>query len=110
EDRQDDDTGIQMVIPAFYAGDTHGVMLDLITDNPGALADVSVRYKDLMHLRNATAEARWVLDRGTDENRPAQRAVTVNRLAYQLSLALRQAGDLAASGNLAAARQRLASA
>ena len=46
-DRGHDDDGIQIVMPAFYAGDAHAVLLDLVVPGPGPVADVSLQMKDL---------------------------------------------------------------
>ena len=35
-DRGEDEDGIQIVIPNFYAGDSHVILLDLVADQPGS--------------------------------------------------------------------------
>ncbi|MCB9598357.1 MAG: hypothetical protein H6719_36925 [Sandaracinaceae bacterium] len=113
-DRGEDEDGIQIVVPAFYADDTHRVLLDLVVPGPGPVADVQVRFKDLVRLGNGTLTERLVLARGGADRGPAQRAVHAAALGYRVSLALREAaahldaGDAAsASATLEAARASL---
>ena len=54
-DRGEDDEGVQVVIPAFYGGDSHLIHLVLWVQRPGALAEVHLKYKDLVRARNASA-------------------------------------------------------
>jgi hypothetical protein len=108
QDRGEDEEGVQIVIPSFYAGDSHVVLLDVVAEGPGPIADVSVRYKDLVQLRNGTArESLWLpnleLARGA-----LQRNVLKNLVAYELASRLRSAGDALASGaDSARARREL---
>lgn len=51
-DRGDDDDGIQTVIPVFYGGDSHVIILELWVEGPGPVADVTLRYKDMVNLDN----------------------------------------------------------
>ena len=60
-DRGADDDGIQTVIPYFYGGDTHVMALELWVEGPGPVADVSLKYKDMVNLGNATARANAAL-------------------------------------------------
>ncbi|MFT5432328.1 MAG: hypothetical protein ACI9OJ_003027, partial [Myxococcota bacterium] len=60
-DRGDDDDGIQTVIPYFYGGDSHVVVLELWVEKPGQVADVTLRYKDLVNVENATARTSVLL-------------------------------------------------
>ena len=85
QDRGKDDPGIQIVIPAFYANDDHVVLLDLVTEGAGGIADVSVKYKDLVFLRNSSNTVSYHLD-----NRPVARGylnfnVMKNYLAFNQS-------------------------
>ncbi len=54
-DRGEDDDGIQTVIPYFYGGDSHVILVELWVDKPGAVAEISLKYKDMVELGNATA-------------------------------------------------------
>jgi hypothetical protein len=107
-DRGEDEDGIQIVIPAFYSGDAHVILLDVIAEQPGPLIDVRVRYKDLTTLGNATARASLAIRRGPDSVGPLQRNVLGNLLAYRLSEELEGAGQLLRAGDLLAATERLA--
>jgi hypothetical protein len=91
-DRGRDEDGIQIVIPAFYSGDAHAVLLDVVAAGPGPIAEVTVRYKDLVYLRNSVARAHLALGRGGDAPGPLERNVVKNFLAVQLADALKQAG------------------
>lgn len=90
-DREEDDDGVQIVVPAFYADDTHVLLFDLVVDGPGPIADVTAKYKDLLRLSNGEATERVALGRGRAERGPREREVLRNLLAHQLSVALRRA-------------------
>ena len=102
-DRGEDDEGIQIVIPGYYAGDAHVILLDVVVPGPGPVADVTVRYKDLVYLRNSTARAQLSLARGADRRGPLEIGVLKNLLSYRTSLALRRAGALVPGGSAGAA-------
>jgi len=106
-DRGDDEDGIQIVIPAFYAGDTHTLLLDVVADGPGAIADVQLRYKDLVRVRNAETRASLRLRRGERDRGALERGVLRNLLAHRLAAALRDASMDVRRGNVAGARSRL---
>ena len=91
-DRGEDDEGIQIVMPAFYSGDTHAVLLDVVAPGPGPIADVSVRYKDLVYLRNGVARANLHLGRSSDPPGPLEQNVVKNLLAVRLAETLKDAG------------------
>jgi hypothetical protein len=114
-DRGEDEEGIQIVIPSFFAGDSHTVLLDVVVPGPGPVADVSVRYKDLVYRRNGIARTRLVMNDGQRARGPLELNVLKNRITHELarsaSLASRQlgAGDrTGAVETLTAARQLLA--
>jgi len=89
-DRTDDEDGIQIVIPAYYAGDDHAILLDVVASGPGKIAEVRVRYKDLVNLSNAVSRASLSLPAGRRPSNPLSRNVCKNILATWI------AGDLAA--------------
>ena len=109
-DRGDDDDGIQIVIPGFHAGDSHVILLDVVAPGPGPLADVTVRYKDLVFLRNSVARATASLRRGEDQVGPLQANVLKNFLAYRLSATLERSARLLSRQQPAAARRTLVEA
>jgi len=100
-DRGDDEEGIQVVIPSFYAGDSHVILLDVVAPGPGAVADVTVRYKDLVHLRNGVARASLGLGREARPAGPLERNVLKNLLSFRLSRTLDEAGQALKAGDAA---------
>jgi len=106
-DRGEDEEGIQVVIPSFYAGDSHVMLLELVVPGPGPVVDVTVRYKDLAHLRNAVSRASLGLGRDTRPNGPLERNVLKNLLSFRLSETLDEAGRSLAAGDAARATELL---
>ena len=98
-DRGEDEAGIQIVMPTFHSGDSHAVLLDVVVPGPGPVADVTVRYKDLVYLRNSVARANLTLARGSEPPGPLERNVTKNLLAIRLSETLKRAGRRLLSGD-----------
>jgi hypothetical protein len=95
-DRGEDEGGIQIVVPSIYSGDSVTVLLDIVTDRPGAIAEVSLRYKDLVFLRNGSLRAHLDLPRremsGAVPNRgPAQLTVMKNLLSHHFVKAVERA-------------------
>src|SRR5207244_9646678 len=68
--RSSDLEGIQIVIPAFQAGDEHAILLDVVAESAGPVAEVTVRYKDLVSLGNGTARASLALEARRDAPGP----------------------------------------
>jgi hypothetical protein len=66
-DRGEDEDGIQIVVPAFRVGDDHTVLLDVIVPGAGPVLDVTVRYKDLVHLNNGIAQTTFSVRSGDPE-------------------------------------------
>ncbi len=107
-DRGEDEDGIQIVIPGVYSGDSLKVLVDLITDRPGAIADVSLRYKDLVFLRNGSLRSHFSLPAGeSGAPGPAQRSVSKNILAHHFAEAITQATDAMAQRDPDQARRVL---
>ena len=98
-DRGEDEEGIQIVIPSFFAGDSHAVLLDVVVPGPGPVADVSVRYKDLVYRRNGVARAQLSVPDGHRAPGPLERNVLKNRLAHELARAATTAGEQLAAGD-----------
>ncbi|MBN2358654.1 MAG: AgmX/PglI C-terminal domain-containing protein [Deltaproteobacteria bacterium] len=99
-DRGADEEGIQIVIPAFYADDAHAIVLDLVAAEAGPIADVSVRYKDLVFLRNGNGRASLSLPRTPTAVSALDRNVTANYLALLTAGSLREAGVALAAGDI----------
>lgn len=108
-DRGDDEEGVQIVIPSFYAGDSHVILLDMVVDGPGPLADVTVRYKDLVQLRNGVGRASVALGNVHRAVGPLERNVLKNLLSRRLAETLERAGRKVAEGDHAHAEAVLAS-
>jgi len=111
-DRGEDEDGIQIIIPSFYAGDSHTILLDVVASRPGPIAEVTVRYKDLTELRNTVAKASLALPRSTSVNTnidtgPLETNVLKNYLAFRLSEELAGAADQLDRGDRPAAVARL---
>ncbi len=87
------------MIPNFYAGDEHAVVLDVVAAGPGPIADVTVRYKDLAFLRNGVARGRLALERQEKIAGPLEYNVLKNFLALRLSEVLDEAGVALARAN-----------
>ncbi len=92
QDRGSDDDGIQIVIPAFYANDSHVILLDVLAEKPGQLAEVSLRYKDLVYLRNGVSRTALNVGREVTPAGPLELNVWKNLLALQLADTVKQAG------------------
>jgi hypothetical protein len=92
-DRGEDDDGIQTVIPYFYGDDSHVILVELWVEGPGVVADVTVRYKDMVNLDNATARTSVRL--GTRPQPPTREQVLVARNArgFELAESLQAASD-----------------
>ena len=102
-DRGEDEDGIQIVIPAFYADDRHVILLDVVASGPGPVADVTLRYKDLVFLRNGVAMDTLRLERNDTETGPLQVNVLKNLVAFELSETLKRAGELLHAGHVGTA-------
>ena len=106
-DRGEDEDGIQIVIPSFYADDSHVILLDLVVPGAGPVADLTVRYKDLVHLKNGISRTNLSLQRGESKMGPLEQNVLKNLLAYELSRILKQSGRLTAGNNYREAYHQL---
>ena len=98
-DRGEDEEGIQIVIPNFYAGDSHVILLDLVVDQPGTIAEVSARYKDIIYLRNSQFRDQLNLSQGNTEQGPLQLNVSKNILSKKTSKTIKEVSHAIAMGN-----------
>ena len=98
-DRGEDEDGVQIVIPSFYSGDSHVVLLDLIARGAGPIADVQVRFKDLLYLENGVATARLDLPRGESTAGPLEHNVLKNYLALEARSVFEQAAQSLRGGD-----------
>ena len=109
-DRGDDEEGIQIVIPAFQAGDEHAILLDVVADRPGPIVDVTVRYKDLVYLRNGVNRASQAVAAGEEAPGSLERDVLRGLVSRRLSEAVGEAGRRLRAGDDTGARALLAEA
>jgi hypothetical protein len=106
-DRGEDEDGIQIIIPSFYAGDAHTILLDVVAPGPGPIAEVTVRYKDLAALENTVTKAILALPGTMATEGPLERNVLKNYLALYLSRELEGAADLLDHGDQRGALARI---
>ncbi len=99
-DRGTDEAGIQILLPAFYANDSHVILLDLVAEKPGQLAEISLRYKDLVYSRNGIARASLNLGNEATTPGPLELNVWKNLLALQLAQGFKQAGEQLAAAQV----------
>jgi len=99
-DRGEDEDGIQIVIPSFYAGDSHAILLDVVAREAGPIADATLRYKDLIYQRNGVARASLELGAEAKAAGPLERNVVKNVLTVRMSSALKDAGRALEDGRI----------
>ncbi len=108
-DRGEDEEGIQIVIPSFQAGNSHTILLDLVASGPGPLADVTLRYKDVVHLKNGVARANLTIGSGQSADGPGELNVLKNLVAWEFARQTRQAGRTLSQGDARQTARRLTS-
>ncbi|MBT9555277.1 MAG: hypothetical protein IV100_04565 [Myxococcales bacterium] len=106
-DRGDDDDGIQTVIPVFYGGDSHVVVLELWTDGPGPVADVTLRYKDMVNLDNRAARTSVSLRAAARVASDIETTVVKNRGAFEAGDQLKAAATAMRAHDYGVARHLL---
>ena len=109
-DRGADDDGLQTVIPYFFGGDSHVILIELWVNGPGPVAEVSLKYKDMVRLENATARASATLDAIPKRPTPAEEAVIKNILGFTLAEQLSAAASVIRRGQRDQALRILAQA
>ncbi|AKF05340.1 hypothetical protein [Sandaracinus amylolyticus] len=109
-DRDDAGEGVVIYVPAFHAGASHAVLLDLLVSGPGPLLEADVRFKDLVRLRNGRATGALSIARGRPERGPAELRVLARLVATEIARALDEVADHLERGDHAAARDRAAQA
>jgi Ca-activated chloride channel family protein len=108
-----DEPGIKMLIPNFYRGDSHVVMLEIaVPKGRGArnIADVYLKYKDLPYRANREMHVAAGLKYTPDQSQvvaSVNRHVKKNLLGFQTGEAMMQAASLLNSGQPAEAVKRL---
>lgn len=102
-DRGADEDGIQIVIPAFLAGDDHVILLDVVVPGPGPVLDVRARFKDLVTMGNGEASASLALTSGRAPLSAGNLNVSRNLATQQASVALAEAAAAVRRGEAGAA-------
>lgn len=92
-DRGEDDDGIQTVIPYFYGDDSHVILIELWVEGPGMIADVTLRYKDMVNLDNAESRVSVRLGQRPQPATPEQIQISRNVRGFQLAENLQLASD-----------------
>lgn len=106
-DRGDDGEGIQIVVPWFAGGDSHVVLVELWVDEPGPVAEVTLKYKDMVALSNGTARSSVALPRTPHNLTASQHGVRRNVAGFKVAEALQGASLAAARGASAHAKALL---
>ncbi len=106
-DRGKDEDGIQIVIPAFYAGDAHSVLLDVVAGGAGPIAEVTARYKDLVRLENTVSRASLALSRSDAASGPLEIGVDNDYLELRVARALEATSEAVERGETGTASQAL---
>lgn len=109
-DRGEDDDGIQTVIPYFYGDDSHVILIELWVTGPGSVADVTVRYKDMVNLDNSTARASVKLGARPQPPTPEQLVIARNVHGFELAENLQKASDAVMRNDLGEAVRNLGAA
>lgn len=104
-DRGEDDDGIQTVIPYFYGDDSHVILIELWVERPGTIADVTVRYKDMVNLDNGTARTSVRLSARPQPESPEQTLIAQNVRGFMLGESLQQAAIRVRAGDASGAMQ-----
>jgi len=92
-DRDQDEEGIRMLLPSFYSGDSHTILLDLVVPRAGHVLDVDVQLKDLVRVGNARASASLTLGSGSSERGPQELPLVASQRAPEVARALSSASD-----------------
>ncbi|MBF0152747.1 MAG: hypothetical protein HQL64_03280 [Magnetococcales bacterium] len=99
-DRSEDEEGLRMVIPSFHAGAGHVILLDLVVPGAGPVVDVTVRYKDVVFMKNNVFRQTLPLANHREAPGPLEHNVIKNALAFRFALMLQQAGEKLAANQV----------
>lgn len=114
EDRsRDDESGIKMLIPQFYGGDTHVILMEVeVPAGSGSrpVAEAFLKYKDMVFARNGeeseTVAVRDAADKAA-KVRSLDSSVKKNILGFETGEALVEVASLIRAGRAADAAKRL---
>ena len=106
-DRQhiEDEPGLKMVVPQFYMGDSHVVLLEIeVPKGKGSrkIADVYLKYKDIVFRKNQEAQTPVKVEYTSSEETmvaSTRQSVKKNVLGFQTGEALKKAAALIGRGN-----------
>jgi hypothetical protein len=98
--RGDDDDGLQVVIPYFYGKDQHLISVLLWVEGAGEIADVELKYKDLIKLENAQISKNVSLSTQKTELNLLNLAVLENALQILDAELIEQASVFFEEGNM----------
>jgi len=90
---------IKIIIPKYFAGDSHVVLLDVLVESPGQIAEVSLYYKDLLFHRTALNQANLTLSHELIIPEKLQDNVSKNLLALEISQTLKLSSKLLQNEN-----------
>ena len=107
-DRGEDDDGIQTVIPYFYGDDSHVILVELWVEGPGPIADVTVKYKDMVNLGNATGRTAVRLESRPRPETPQSDLIARNVAGFEMAEALQRASLRVRRGDREGAEAQLA--
>jgi len=88
-DRGEDDPGLQTIIPYFFGKDEHIIIVEFEVRKPGPVAEVKLRYKDMVDMRNSTLRTAVALSKRPVEPSPRQEAIVKNIMGISTALFLR---------------------
>ncbi len=97
--RGEDDDGLQVVIPYFYGKDQHLISVLLWVEGAGEIADVELKYKDLIKLENAQISKNLSLSTQKTELNLLNLAVLENALQILDAELIEQASVYFEAGN-----------
>ncbi|MFC1850896.1 hypothetical protein ACFL27_11940 [candidate division CSSED10-310 bacterium] len=88
QDRGDDDPGLQTIIPYFYGGDEHIILIELEAAKAGPIAEVKLKFKDMVDMRNSTLRTAVSLRKTPIPATPQQETVAKNIISISTALLL----------------------
>jgi hypothetical protein len=114
EDRsKDDQDGIKMLIPQFYLGDTHVILLEVEVPAGGGarpVAEAFVKYKDMIFAKNGEESKAVQVNTASDKTaqvRSLDSSVKKNILGFETGEALVKVAELLRAGRAAEAQKTL---
>lgn len=88
-DRGEDDPGLQTIIPYFYGNDEHIIIIEFEVQEPGPVAEIKLKYKDMVDLRNSTLQTAVSLSKRPEPPTPRQETIAKNITGITTAIFLR---------------------